>query len=295
MIGAGPAASFLSKYLNNQNNLIKIYEKNSESKTLNRPSYNNAIKNNLKFQKNVKIFYNQEITKKNIKNLDCDIVVLTNGGKENKLTIPGNKYVILSSKIVDNYKNTDVKNKRIGIIGMGNSAFDMCKFLKEYKEIVIFGRNGVTNGKFTNSELRSLMNYGVNIHLNLIDRFLSYFSCFFSRKYKIRYELLRKSAENKPISLFFGAVPQKIIKNNEEYQLEYKFNNLIYKKRFDVVISSIGYKARDITKYKKMDVPIFTAGWAKIGTGDLNIVRRNCIDVAKDIMNYIFKRNNDKY
>lgn len=304
VLGAGPSGLYTAKYLAAAGIPVTIYEKSDRILG----NYKYAVTRGETFKD---VLANPRIAI--VRNWDgrvaddCTHFVIATGGVPRPLTIPGSEYAIQALEYIKKYydgRRPPSAGRRVGIIGMGNVAFDILKYLPEtVKEVTIFSSKDWRDSPFDNHLLRELIDsndWSLTSNMKNPARDLK-IEGNHSRRDTRRAELIKKiqpGLMKKIIGLFWRpAKSLKLLFNSRAISIQ-KSGDADGKKRvsfqngkqirsdlFDTIVGSVGFIPH------RVDVPttrpVLHTGWAVKAHGNISDALLDARECADAIINNI--------
>lgn len=328
VIGAGPSGLYTAKYLANQGIPITIYEKSNEILG----NYKYAITkgnglNEIASNKNIELKLNADSSQ--IDDREYDFYVVATGGVPRRLNIEGEEACIGGLEVVQMYYKNNLPDlgDRVCIIGMGNVAFDIIRYIYgKCKDITVLSNRNYLESPFDNHILREIVDddrWSINETNNLaenqnevsllprqkdkrIESIPSDVQNITGRKslrrMQIFQDIIRNQVKNMKsyfsntkttVSLLFNTSLEKIIKNNSKVKIAYRNGDKLNEELFDNVVISIGFVPNPA--FISTNKPIFYTGWCVNPRGNINDAQHDAKICAEDIIRSLYNNCKGTY
>jgi adrenodoxin-NADP+ reductase len=316
VVGGGPAGMHSASYLLSRNVDVTLYEKDGELGG----NYRYALLPEARFSpfqemlKNPRLVVrlNTAVDQSKLKSMEKEFdgfVIATGSQSRRRLKIPGFHNCIDGLEVVKSYhglRDAFALGKKVLIVGMGNVALDICKYLfgwadahfkfsekalesrKDVKDVTLTSRSGMYSSAFTNAELRSLLetpNIGLRWEEGRNEPQKTGSEGWWTRRKKL-FELGKHG--DRGLRLLFNTNVLSIDRAGGRYVARFMRDGGMHEEAFDSVISSIGFETPG-QKFASSK-PLFYVGWARKPRGDVNEARADAYDAVAKMVEVLRKR-----
>ncbi len=284
IIGGGVAGLYIAKYLS-PFIPVTIFEKEKDilghyryCQNLKRSSFDKIVKD-----KNIKLITNKEFTTADLSKNYLAYVIATGGLPKTPLGQSKSALSIIQNIFHNDYFDV---GRNLIIVGLGNVTCDLLKWVRnKVDSVTVISRSSFMNSPFDNLNLAEVID-DYNTNFDDINKTAN----GKDRKMKRRENLVNRSPNF--IQKYFSFKPKlKFIENcqikNVSYDsIEFIKNNEFVKLVADDTISSIGFIPNKSLNIQSK-VPVYELGWRNDAVGDINVVRRDAINLSEKILSEI--------
>jgi adrenodoxin-NADP+ reductase len=316
VVGGGPAGLYSASYLLANNVDVTLYEREGELGG----NYKYALLPEARFSPFREMLRNPKLTLKlnttmdhsKFRSIEKDFdgfVIATGAQGRRRLRIPGACNCIDGLDVVRSYhglREALAFGKKVLIVGMGNVALDICKYLlgwrnpyfrfpeealegrKDVGDVTVISRSNMHDSAFSNSELRSLLEIP-NIAFKWEEGKVRKVSDerWWLRRRKL-FETERQG--DRRLRFLFDTNILSIDRANGKHGVRFMRDGREYTEVFDSVISSIGFESPHRHEFVT-DRPIFYIGWVSKPQGDINRARADAYGAMAKMIEMLGKRS----